>query len=458
MSEGIMKSTQFPLTRRAMLGSSAALGVSVVTSPLAFAATVPAKDTLRLALSPASSGKAPMNAANLAPALERVLQVQQALTQKLNQDVSFVHRRDVIKDELSETRALLAQFMGVADVDDLALVRNTSEANSIIVNGIDLEGGEVLVWSENHPTSRHSWQYRKARTADFSYREFTLPAKTDSAQAIVEFVRQQVRPNTRVVCFSEISNISGMRLPAEALCKAIHEVNPKIFVHVDGAQSLGNIDVRLDKMGCDAFSASGHKWLMGPRGTGILYVRPEWARKIWPATLGYDVLFDYPLDELPDSAQRFECFGQRDIAAVTALGEVVRTYQEIGGITAVSDRIQALTGYGIEALKSRGLSLLTPNNPELRQGIIVVNVGGAINAYGAFLALHNAGIASAFIKGDRVCCSPDEMSAGETEQHTYLRLSPHIYNDEKEIDRAVEIIARIVESKFEIIKEVVRFL
>ena len=342
-----MAISQKIISRRTLIRSSAAmsLGIATVTSPASGLASKSLVANKTLLMSSILENQSPMNAANLAPALARVLSVQQALTEKLNRDVSFVNRRNVVKAELADSKSMIAEFMGIGDVDDLALVRNTSEANSIVVNGLDLAGGEVLVWNENHATNRRSWQYRMERYGDFLYREFSLPSSLASATEIVNYVRNQLKPETRVVSFSELSNISGKRLPAELLCKAIHAANPKIFIHVDGAQTLGNIPVNVEEMGCDSYSASCHKWLMGPRGTGVLYVRAEWAKKIWPSTLGYAPLFDYPLEELPDTALRFECFGQRDVAAHAAIGEAVKVYQELGGIDPVAQRIKALTDY-----------------------------------------------------------------------------------------------------------------
>ncbi|BFM14504.1 hypothetical protein R50073_06870 [Maricurvus nonylphenolicus] len=403
----------------------------------------------------------PMNAANLTPLLLPVAEKVTEYAQQLNSDVSFINRRNIVTKKVDEAREKVAAMLGIDDSEDLAFVRNTSEANSVINNGLVLgQGDEVLLWNQNHPTNFHSWSYRQKRHG-FTLREVLLPAEITSSQQIIDAFVSRLTPKTRVVTFTELSNISGLRIPAKALCSAIHAYNPDIFVHVDGAQSWGCLDVNLSDMGCDSFSSSGHKWFMGPRGTGILYVNKKWASRIWPNTLGYDFLMEYPLEELPETAKRFECIGQRDVAPYAAIGDCVDLYNQLGGSQKIEQRIQSLTQYAIQALDEVGVSVKTPtateNGRSLGHGVVIADLQSSLSVYGAFLALHNEGIASAFVSGVQVCCDPQSQVPSE-DLPTYLRLSPHIYNSESDIDRAVATIKRIQTSKFEIVKEVVRFL
>lgn len=417
---------------------------------------------------PASSGifavadnVTPLNAANLTPLLLPVADKVIEYSKLLNSDVSFINRRNVVADKVDIAREKVAAMLGVDDPEDLAFVRNTSEGNSVINNGLELgQGDEVLLWNQNHPTNFHSWSYRQKRHG-FTLREVLLPAEITSSQQIIDAFVSRLTPKTRVVTFTELSNISGLRMPAKELCTAIHAYNPDIFVHVDGAQSWGCLDVNLSDMGCDSFSSSGHKWFMGPRGTGILYVNKKWASRIWPNTLGYDFLMEYPLEELPETARRFECIGQRDVAPYAAIGDCVDLYNQLGGSQKVENRIQALTQHAIRSLDTAGIKVKTPTTSEngrsLGHGVVIADLESSLSVYGAFLALHNEGIASAFVSGSKVCCEPQNQAPSD-DLPTYLRLSPHVYNSESDIDRAVATIKRVQTSKFEIVKEVVRFL
>lgn len=398
-----------------------------------------------------------MNAANLAPTLQSVLDKQNLYEARLNEDVSLVNRRNFINDAVELSREKVARMLGVSEPSQIAFVRNTSEANSTINNGFPLEDqDEVLAWSQNHPTNRHSWLHRQKRRP-FIYREVALPGDIHTPDTIVDAFVDKLTSRTRIVTFTELSNISGLRMPAKMLCDAIHNYNPDIFVHVDGAQSWGALNLDLEDMGCDSFSSSGHKWFMGPRGTGILYVNEKWSSRIWPNTLGYNFLLEYPVEELPETAERFECLGQRDTAPYGAISEAVDAHAALGGSAEVERQVQALTRYALNALDNAGIRTRTPRADGMGHGVVIADLGGAIPAYGAFLALHNEGIATAFVEGSRICCEPGAGPMND-DLPTYLRLSPHVYNSTGEIDRAVATIQRVNESKFEIVKEVVRFL
>ncbi len=400
--------------------------------------------------------EAPLNAANLCPAYSAVLDGQHAHTQRLSADVGFLNRRDFVRDDVDKARRACAAMLGLREHGNLALLRNTSEANAVIVNGLDLAADdEVLLWRENHATNYRSWHHRHLRRP-VQVRGISLPAEPRREDELVDAWLAALRPNTRVVSFSHLSNISGRLLPARAICQAIHDQRPDIFIHIDGAQSWGSLRVDLDAIGCDSFAASGHKWLCGPRGTGVLMLRQRWVERVAPLMLGYDLQFDYPQEELQEDARRYENLGQRDTAALAALGIAVARHEAIG-MAAIEGRIQALTAHALNAFDQAGIACLTPRDPAFGHGVVVADLGSSLKSYGAFLALHNAGYAAAFVHGNRVHCSP-RGELREDEGPVYLRLCPHIYNSRADIDAAVAIARRIRESSFEIVKEVLRFL
>ncbi len=400
-------------------------------------------------------GQAPLNAANLCPAFAEVLDQHGHFAEKLNADVGFLNRREFVKQELAAARTACAALLGLRDADSVAFVRNTTEANAAIVNGLALQAeDEVLLWRENHASNYRSWHYRHLRQP-MQVRSFALPQRLESPAQIAAAIVAELRPNTRVLSFSHLSNISGTRLPAQEICAAVHAVNADLFIHIDGAQTWGSQVVDLDAIDCDSYASSGHKWLCGPRGTGILMLRRRWAERITPSILGYDFNFDYPEDRLQANALRLENLGQRDTAAYGALGVAARRHLALGPAR-IEARISALTQYALTALDRAGIACITPRDPRFGHGVVVANLGSRLKSYGAFLALHNAGYAAAFIHGNRVHCSP-EGPVSEDDLPVYLRICPHLYNDEKDIDAAVAVASRIRDSNFEIIKEMVRF-
>ncbi|WP_020647952.1 aminotransferase class V-fold PLP-dependent enzyme [Solimonas variicoloris] len=378
--------------------------------------------------------RVPLNAANLTPPLQRVIAAYDAANAALAADASFHHRLLYLQTQIARLRALFARHLGVAG-DDVAIMRNTTEANATIVNGFELAASdEVVLWDQNHHSNNRSWGYRRARTP-FVCRVVRVPAQPRSdAELIAPFVAA-LGPRTRVVSFSQISNISGLRLPAAALCRAIHAYRPDIFVHVDGAQGWGSTALDLAAMDCDSYSSSAHKWLMGPREMGILYVRRARVAALRPSTVGYDYAFDYPETALADGAARFECLGQRNDASFAALATALEFHLALGA-EAIEARIQTLGTQLRERLRAAGLRLQTPDDERYAHGISVVASDEPARAVAAFRALYEQhGLYAAYVHGNRVLC---DVASGETgELPLALRLCTHVYNDEQDLDTAV---------------------
>lgn len=360
-----------------------------------------------------SEGTIPMNAANLYPSFRAVAEKVFEMTRNLNQDVSFTNRKK-FSVLLEEARARVAEHLNV-DHYDVALVRNTTEGNCIINNGFPLgPGDQVLLWTENHETNNVAWDIRQKRY-NFEIKRVTLPWKSPpSKNDIVQFFKKQIEPGkTKLFTFTEVSNVSGLKLPAKELCAMAHQYD--VFVHVDGAQSWGALDLDLKDMDCDSFAASSHKWFCGPKETGILYVKKKHATTIWPNTFGYTGHITVEMD-LPD-ARRFETLGQRDDAAVSAMLDTVNIHQTIGPKN-VHDRVIYLADRLKKGLKNSGARLVSPENPEFSHGVVIIDIPENHRARISDMMYNQFGIAGSTTGG--------------------LRLCPHIYNTDAHIDRAVD--------------------
>ncbi|MBT8148119.1 MAG: aminotransferase class V-fold PLP-dependent enzyme, partial [Gammaproteobacteria bacterium] len=223
----------------------------------------------------------PMNAANLCPSFRAVAENIQLLTADIDRDCSF-NNRSKFADLLESARTEVANQLSVSN-DEIALVRNTSEANNIVNSGLDLEpGDEVLLWDQNHPTNNVAWEVRAARSG-FNVVRVNTPAKPGSADDLLDAFVSSFTSNTRVLALTHVSNVSGVKLPVSELVAAAHARN--IYVHLDGAQTWGAAEIDLRSLGVDSFSASAHKWYMGPKEVGLLYVKAENTARIWPSTV-----------------------------------------------------------------------------------------------------------------------------------------------------------------------------
>ena len=177
--------------------------------------------------------RVPMNAANLCPSPTVVAERVYALTRDIDRDCSSQNRRK-FGDLLEASRSKVAAALGVT-ADEVALVRNTSEANNIINNGLPLEtGDEVVVWDQNHPTNNVAWDVRAARFG-LTVTRVATPVRPTGTDELVGVFERALTPRTRVLALTHASNVSGIRLPVADLCEVAHRRG--IHVHVDGAQS-----------------------------------------------------------------------------------------------------------------------------------------------------------------------------------------------------------------------------
>jgi selenocysteine lyase/cysteine desulfurase len=368
---------------------------------------------------PLRPGLALMNAANLCPSPYPVQEAVFSYTRDVDADASF-QNRSKFGELREEARAALGEYVG-AEADEIAITRNTSEGNNTVVNGLDLgRGDEVVIWDQNHPTNNVAWDVRAQRYG-FTVKRVATPPSPHTADELVEPFADAITANTRVLAFSHYSNVSGIALPAKQLCAIARERD--VITLVDGAQSFGAVRLDLHDMDCDFFTASAHKWFVGPKEAGLLYVRSERAADLWPSDVG--VGWEQAKDA---GARKFETLGQRDDAAVVAMGTTVYFHESIG-IDRIEGRVRGLSARLKDGLRQRlpKVRIHTPMDPELSAGVVVFDPG-VEDARGAYMKLYEEyGVAGAPRGG--------EFSG--------IRLCPHIYNTADEIDLAVEAVAEL---------------
>ena len=364
-----------------------------------------------------ADNRVPMNAANLCPMPTAVHQAVERYGRELDRDMSHVNRGriEALKED---ARSRLAIQLGVS-AEELAIVRNTSEANNIVVQGLPLEAGdEVLLWDQNHPSNGVAWDVQAARNGSI-VRRLSLPLAPASPEELVQTFRSAITPKTRVVSFTHISNVSGLRLPAQEICAALKATHDDLYVHVDGAQTWGIVDVNLAKLGCDSFSASSHKWFMGPREVGLLYVRQPQIERLWPNCVSV------PWGNTPEptvvGARKFEAFGQRDDAAIAALGAAVDFHETLtpAGLerraTGIAERLR-------QGLRELGVRFVSPVASALTSNVVILAATPENATALVHRLLRESGIIVAAVGG--------------------LRMTPHVYNTGEHIDRVVDGIAK----------------
>jgi selenocysteine lyase/cysteine desulfurase len=357
----------------------------------------------------------PMNAANLCPMPSSITTAHARYAQALDLSLSSESRRSV--EALKEdARTRVAALLGTS-ADELAIVRNTSEANNTIVQGVPLQAGdEIVLWDQNHPSNSVAWDVQASRLGA-TVRRFPVPTNASSIDEVVDLFVAAVGEKTRVVSFTHISNITGFKIPAAEVCAAVRKRKGDIHIHVDGAQTWGAVDINLGAIEADSFSGSAHKWFMGPREVGLLYVRDRHIDRIWPNIVS--IPWGGTEDDAPTGARKFDALGQRDDAAVASLADTAGFHEAMtpAGIeersTMIADRLRA-------GLGDLGVKFVSPQNPAFNSSVVILSVPRENARNLPNKIYQESGIITAATGG--------------------LRMSPHIYNTEDHVDRVIAAI------------------
>ena len=268
----------------------------------------------------------------------------------------------------------------------------------------------------NHPSNNKAWEV-KSRRYGFKINYFHVDAPPASEEVIIDAMKAAITPRTKLISFTHVSNTTGLLMPAKAMCAVAREQD--IFVHVDGAQSFGALNVDLPDMGCDSYSGSAHKWFMGPKEAGVLYVRQAKQAMVWPS------IISVPYRDEVVGARKYEALGQRDDAAVSAMGRTVDFHNMLGA-DRVEARMRQVAGVIKEGLsKVSGVSFSTSMDPALSAGVVIFKPGD-LDIRKAFAKLYS------------------DYNIGSAGMGPNIRLSPHIYNTVAEGERAVAAISEMM--------------
>lgn len=264
----------------------------------------------------------------------------------------------------NQFRDPLAEFIG-CDRNELALVRNATEANSFIANGVDLKAGdEVLMTDQEHPGGENPWNLR-AKRYGIAVKTVTLPRPVPDSATVLNLFNNAITPRTRVLFFSHITTVTGVVLPVKQLSALARSKG--ILSAVDGAHVPGMMPLNVHDLGCDMYSASPHKWLQSPKGTGFLYIRDEVIDRVWNtiATEGWD--------DTKIRAERFQRVGSSNLPALCGLTASIEFANQIG-LDRIEKRHRKMADYILDEMLARGAKSWTSPDAAMRCGIATVTV------------------------------------------------------------------------------------
>jgi isopenicillin-N epimerase len=327
-----------------------------------------------------------------------------------------------------------AAYMGVAPAE-IALTDSTTMGLALLYSGLPLRAGdEVLTTTHDHYSTHESLRFAAQRSGA-SVRKvplYDVPARATAA-AMAQAVEGAITRATRVVAITWVHSGTGVKTPVRAIAEVVARANAgrapaeRVLLCVDGVHGFGVEDVTMADLGCDFFVAGTHKWMFGPRGTGVVWGRPE----LWPLltpiipSFGMTPFRGWVRGEAPPrtSAELMTPGGFHAFEHRWALGEAFAFHREIGKAK-IAARIHGLARRckaGLAAMKH--VTLHTPMDDALSSGIVTFEVAG-LEPEAVVKRLHERRIVAT--------TTPYATS--------YARLAPGLLNAEADVDVALAAI------------------
>ena len=317
-------------------------------------------------------------------------------------------------------REKLARLINANTYRDIALSKSTSEALSIIAYGLIWEeGDEIIITNQEFPSNRIVWESLTNKGVSVKV------ANIDTLDA-VDAIEEKITPQTKLISVSSVQYASGLTLDLKRLGALCAENN--ILFCVDAIQSLGAIPFDLADNNADFVVADGHKWMMGPEGLALFYVKPEIRDSLTLNQYGWHMVEnrgDYTREEweIAPDATRFEC-GSPNTLGAHALNASLSLIEDLG-IANIHTQLKQITNYLTEQLINiADIEILSPSNNDNPSGIVTFKTG-RIDSEKLYSTLMKQGVICACRGGG-------------------VRFSPHFYTSKTTIDNAVNKVKSII--------------
>ena len=302
--------------------------------------------------------------------------------------------------------------------EEIALTQNATVGMNYIAHGLELEAGDQVVMTNmEHQGGRAGYDVRVARDG-IAIVEVPLPISASDPDEFVARFADVIDADTKVVAIPHMTSALGYVLPVKRITAMAKERARDCFVVLDGAQAVGQVSIDVRDIGCDAYYGSPHKWLLAPKGSGVLYVNRESERRVWTT------IASNAWDFRADIGNRFTHIGTGNQSLYKGFEASLDFLERIGNET-IHKRIKQLgdrlrTGLG----KIHGVTILSSTHPELCAGITTYSVEGQA---------HRA-VSDELWERDRIM--PRAIGMG-------IRQSLHIYNTFDDVDRTLARVAEI---------------
>jgi cysteine desulfurase/selenocysteine lyase len=314
-----------------------------------------------------------------------------------------------------QVRGLAAKLLN-ADADEVAFIKNTSEGIGWVAEGFPWKAGDnVVLAAEEYPSNQYPWM-------NLAHRGVAVRAVASRGNRIaIDDIRAAIDSRTRIVSLSFVEFASGFRNDLDALGTLCHELG--VYFFVDAIQGLGVFPLDVKRAPVDFLAADSHKWLLGPEGIGIFWIRKGLIDVLHTTGVGWNSVVDAlnfgKIDfRLKPSAARWEG-GAPNVGGITAMGASLELLLD-AGIEQVRERVEFITDHACEQASRAGLEVFSSRAPGEKSGIVSLLSPGR-DPGELMKRCRSAGI----IVNNRL---------------NRLRLSPHAYNTRDEIDRFIDCV------------------
>jgi selenocysteine lyase/cysteine desulfurase len=353
-----------------------------------------------------------LNNGGCSPAPTHVLE-QMIRDLKFSNELPVYNMWAVLEPRLESVRRDLARDFG-CDGEEMAITRNASEANEIMIFGLDLKpGDEVIVTNQNYPRMLTSWRQR-ARRDGIVVKEVSFKVPPPSQQYLVDQFKAAITPRTKVIEVTHITNLTGQIMPVKELMDLARPLGIEVFV--DGAHAYAHFPFTRDQIAADFYGTSLHKWLLCPVGAGFLYVRKEKQKKLW-------ALMAAP-PEMDENVRKYEEIGTHPAANHNAIAVALAFHRSIGADRKVA-RLRWLRDRWAKRLlaESDRVRVLTPLDSPYSGAICLFSVTGMdMGKLGGWL-----------MDKYRIVTTPITHP-----EFTGMRITPNVYNTPDEVDLFAE--------------------
>ena len=337
---------------------------------------------------------------------EEVMEAYIRHIRKINLVSSYYMRTRQFDDKLA-IRKQLADVVGCS-FEELIITRNTTESLDTIIAGMDWKAGEEAVMALQDYGAMLDMFKQQARRYGTVNKVVSLPNHPQSDEEIVALYEQAITPKTRLLMVCHVVNITGQILPVRKIVEMAHRHGVEVLV--DGAHAVGHIDFKINDLGCDYYGSSLHKWLGSPLGAGLLYVKKEKIKNLWP-------LFADP-NFGDDDIRKLNHTGTHPVHTDLAIADAIAFHQKIG-IERKEARLRYLQNYWTSKVRTNpNIVVNTPAEAARACGIANVGIKG----------LTPADLAKTLLKKYKIWTVAIDYANVQG-----VRVTPHLYTSGQEL-------------------------